>query len=55
MKLQITPEIETNEETETKLELLYRVIIHKDEITPMDFVIHVLTTIFLLPIIMQVR
>ena len=50
MKFKITPEIETNEETETELEPLYRVIIHNDDVTPMDFVIHVLTTVFLLPI-----
>lgn len=48
MKLKITPEIETAEETETELEPLYRVIIHNDDVTPMDFVIHVLMTIFLL-------
>ena len=50
MKFKITPEIETTEETETELEPLYRVIIHNDDVTPMDFVIHVLTTVFLLPI-----
>lgn len=48
MKLKITPEIETTEETETELERLYRVIIHNDDVTPMDFVIHILMTIFLL-------
>ncbi len=49
MNLQITPEIETAEETKTELDPLYRVIIHNDDVTPMDFVIHVLTSIFLLP------
>jgi ATP-dependent Clp protease adaptor protein ClpS len=48
MKLQIAPAIEINEETETALEPLYRVIIHNDDVTPMDFVVHVLTTIFVL-------
>ncbi len=48
MKIRITPEIETAEEIETELEPLYRVIIHNDDVTPMDFVIHALMTIFLL-------
>ncbi len=48
MNLQVTPEIEIIEETETKLEPLYRVIIHNDDVTPMDFVVHVLTTFFVL-------
>jgi ATP-dependent Clp protease adaptor protein ClpS len=48
MSLQVTPEIKIIEETETKLEPLYRVIIHNDDVTPMDFVVHVLTSIFVL-------
>lgn len=48
MNLQITPEIEITEETKTELEPLYRVIIHNDDVTPMDFVVNVLTTIFVL-------
>jgi ATP-dependent Clp protease adaptor protein ClpS len=46
MNLQVTPDIEIIEETETALEPLYRVIIHNDDVTPMDFVVNVLTSIF---------
>ena len=48
MKLQIIPDIEIIEETETELEPLFRVIIHNDNITPMDFVVQMLKTIFYL-------
>ena|SRR5690349_21098466 len=44
----ILPDIHILEETETELEDLYRIIIHNDSITPMDFVVRVLTTIFFL-------
>jgi len=48
MKTQSTPEIEVREEEqqETAYEPLFRVIIHNDEVTPMDFVVHVLIRIF---------
>lgn len=44
------PEIQIieDQEEETKLEPLYRVLIHNDDVTPMDFVVHVLKTIFYL-------
>ncbi len=48
MQIQIVPEIEIIEETEAELEPLYRVIIHNDHVTPMEFVVHVLKTYFYL-------
>ena len=42
MKLQAIPDIQIIEETETELEPLYRVMIHNDPVTPMDFVVQVL-------------
>jgi len=51
MSITTTPDIQIIEEQEeeTGLEPLYRVLIHNDHITPMDFVVHVLKTIFYLP------
>ena len=42
------PEIEIIEQTESELEPLYRVIIRNDNVTPMDFVVHVLKNRFYL-------
>jgi len=48
MKLKVIPDIEIIEETKTELEPLYRVIIHNDHVTPMDFVVHALKNHFYL-------
>lgn len=50
MNLQIAPEIEIIEETEeeTELEPLYHILVHNDHVTPMDFVVQILRTIFYL-------
>ena len=50
MAINTAPEIEIGEDQqqETAYESLYRVIIHNDDVTPMDFVVHVLNTIFML-------
>jgi len=45
---QTTPRIDTLPRQETAEEPLYHVIIHNDEVTPMDFVVHILVQIFLL-------
>ena len=48
MKLQVIPDIQIIEETEIELEPFYRVIIHNDHVTPMDFVVHILKNCFFL-------
>ena len=50
MNVTVTPEIEIIEEQEeeTELEPLYRILIHNDHVTPMDFVVQILKTIFFL-------
>jgi ATP-dependent Clp protease adaptor protein ClpS len=42
------PDISIVPDQETQLEPLYRVLIHNDDVTPMDFVTHILATIFFL-------
>ncbi len=36
-------------EGESALEPFFRIIVHNDEVTPMDFVVHILSTVFLVP------
>lgn len=50
MKFEIVPDIQIleDQEQETELEPLYRVLIHNDHVTPMDFVVQILKTIFYL-------
>lgn len=43
------PEKIEKEEQQTGQEPPFRIIVHNDDVTPMDFVIHILTTIFLIP------
>ena len=42
------PEIHALEDIDTELEPMYSVVIHNDDVTPMDFVVEVLKQIFFL-------
>ena len=46
LQTHVVPEITPDQETE--LEPLYRILIHNDDVTPMDFVTHILVSIFYL-------
>lgn len=48
MKTALLPKIEIIPVVETELEPLYRVLIHNDHVTPMDFVVNILQRIFML-------
>lgn len=45
---QTIPEIEFAEAREAEFEPLYRILIHNDHVTPMDFVIQILKSVFFL-------
>ncbi|MGE5072125.1 MAG: ATP-dependent Clp protease adaptor ClpS [Anaerolineae bacterium] len=45
----IVPERTRRAQEETKREPPYRVIVHNDDVTPMDFVTHILVTVFFVP------
>jgi ATP-dependent Clp protease adaptor protein ClpS len=47
---QLVPERSARRQASPQREPLYRVFIHNDDVTPMEFVVHVLTTVFLLPL-----
>ncbi len=46
---QLIPQRTDQPTEETFREPLYRVIIHNDDVTPMDFVMHILVTVFSVP------
>ncbi len=46
---QLIPQRIRRPEEETAREPPYRVIVHNDNVTPMDFVIHILATVFFIP------
>jgi ATP-dependent Clp protease adaptor protein ClpS len=50
VKSEVAPDIQIleDQEQDAELEPLYRVLIHNDHVTPMDFVVQILKTIFYL-------
>jgi len=51
----VRPATEAVPDRETRLAPLYRVLIHNDDLTPMDFVVHVLQEVFKLPFFRAAR
>ncbi len=49
LHLQLVPRKTEQEEGKGLEAPYYRVIVHNDDVTPMDFVIHILITVFLVP------
>ena len=47
---QLVPKRTEQPAEETLREPLYRVIIHNDDVTPMDFVTHILVAVFFIPL-----
>jgi ATP-dependent Clp protease adaptor protein ClpS len=47
---QLVPERSARQRPSPQREPLYRILVHNDDVTPMEFVVHVLITIFLLPL-----
>lgn len=46
---QLIPQKVRRPEEQRAREPLYRVIVHNDDVTPMDFVMHILITVFFVP------
>jgi ATP-dependent Clp protease adaptor protein ClpS len=46
---QLVPERSARQRPRPQREPLYRILIHNDDVTPMEFVVHILSTVFLLP------
>jgi ATP-dependent Clp protease adaptor protein ClpS len=49
MATETLPAVESVPVEKIRLSPLWRVLIHNDDVTPMDFVVHILTEIFALP------
>ena len=47
---QLVPERSARRQPSPQRVPLYRILVHNDDLTPMEFVVHVLTTVFLLPL-----
>lgn len=49
------PEIHETEKEKTSLKPLYRVIVHNDDVTPMQFVISILRTVFYVDVLQALQ